>query len=101
VSPYLVQRDPRWWSEPDEFRPSRFTGPLSREQRAAYLPFGAGLRQCIGRDFALWEVTRVLSGLSDHFRWEPALPLPTTNASVTLRPQGGMQVRIRQLNDRR
>mgnify|MGYP000908911766 CR=1 FL=1 len=101
VSPYLVQRDPRWWSDPDEFRPSRFAGALGREQREAYLPFGAGLRQCIGRDFALWEMTRVLTELSDHFRWEPALPLPRTNASVTLRPQGGMQVRIRQLSDRR
>lgn len=98
VSPYLIQRDPRWWAEPDTFRPSRFSERLAAPQRAAYLPFGAGVRQCIGRDFALWEMTRVLAGLSEHFTWEPVTPVPTTDASVTLRPHGGMQVGVRRLS---
>ena len=53
VSPALLHRDPRWWTEPDQFRPDRWLrrvpGEADRfdpkapgQPRGAYLPFGAG-----------------------------------------------------------
>ena len=55
VSPALLHRDPRWWDEPDQFRPDRWLrrtpGQPDRfdpkgpgQPRGAYLPFGAGPR---------------------------------------------------------
>lgn len=94
TSPYLIQRDPRYWPEPDAFRPERFAGRLPREQRQAFLPFGAGLRQCIGRDFARWEMAEVLAGLGAAFRFTRVTASPKPLASVTLRPADGLLLRV-------
>lgn len=47
VSPYLVQRDPRWFDRPDDFAPQRWRG--ERPRAGAYLPFGAGPRACVAQ----------------------------------------------------
>ena len=94
ASPYLIHRDPRYWTDPDQFRPTRFEDRLTRTQRLAYLPFGAGPRLCIGRDFARWEMTEVLAALAPEFRWEPVDSSPALLPSVTLRPAGGMRLRL-------
>ncbi len=95
VSPYLIHRDPRYWDEPDEFEPSRFVG-AKPQRMTAYLPFGAGMRLCIGRDFARWEMAVVLRELCRRFTFE-RLPGPPPRAvtEVTLRPADGMPLRIR------
>jgi enediyne biosynthesis protein E7 len=49
MSPYVVQRDPRHWPEPDVFRPDRFGGGAeSAAHRFAFIPFSAGPRHCVG-----------------------------------------------------
>jgi cytochrome P450 len=53
VSPFVTQRDPRWWPEPDRFDPGRWTDEArSRRPRYAAFPFGAGRRSCIGGHMA-------------------------------------------------
>lgn len=94
TSPYLLQRDARYWPEPEIFAPGRFASRLSREQRLAFIPFGAGLRQCIGRDFARWEMAEVIAGLGAAFRFSRVGPPPRALASVTLRPADGLLLRI-------
>jgi cytochrome P450 len=57
MSPYVVQRDPQHWSEPDEFRPDRFgAGAESAAHRFAFIPFSAGPRHCVGETFATYEM---------------------------------------------
>jgi cytochrome P450 len=53
VSVYGLQRDPRYWPDPDVFRPERFLqgGDASKE---AYMPFGEGTRSCVGQRYA-WQ----------------------------------------------
>lgn len=101
VSPWLIHRDPVRWPLPDAFLPERFeSGRPGAVARAAttkgeYLPFGTGPRLCIGRDFALVEATVVLAMVARSFRFSPVDPvLPGVDALVTLRPRGGLLLRI-------
>jgi cytochrome P450 len=97
VSPWLVQRHKKLWTDPGLFDPSRFL-PGQREQieRFAYLPFGAGPRICIGAGFAIQEATIVLASVLRHFRFDAApghVVEPVQR--VTLRPKGGMPMILR------
>ncbi len=90
--PLITHRDPRWFDDPLEFQPDRWT-PEFREglHRFAYFPFGGGPRLCIGEGFAWMEAKLLLATLGQRWRvrHDPRhavklLPL------VSLRPQGGM-----------
>ncbi len=57
LCPYLLHRHPRYWMEPDAFRPERFDAAHESERpRFAYMPFAAGPRHCIGDSLALYEM---------------------------------------------
>ena len=98
ISPWLLHRRGRAWPQADRFDPDRF---LDRRGDALgrsgdYLPFGAGPRLCIGRDFALVETVLVLATLLREHRVLPAagtLP-PQVHAAVTLRPRAPLFVRL-------
>lgn len=95
LSPYLIHRDARWWPDPDAFDPGRFVGAKPAGMKT-YLPFGAGMRLCIGRDFARWEMAVVLHRLCLGFRFSrPGGLRPRALTEVTLRPAGGMPLRVR------
>jgi cytochrome P450 len=100
ISPALLHRDPRWWAEPEQFRPDRWLrrvpGKIARfdpkspgQPRGAYLPFGAGPRMCIGEQFAWSEATTVLAELGRTWRLRVHdAPLAAGRSSMTLRPNG-------------
>jgi enediyne biosynthesis protein E7 len=57
MSPYLLQRHPRYWEDPDRFDPGRFAAGETQERHPlAACPFGAGPRNCIGEFFARVEM---------------------------------------------
>ena len=95
VSPWLLHRRADAWADPERFDPERFTDGRSAP-RGAYLPFGAGSRLCIGRDFALVEAVLVLAALlrDRSVAPGPGRP-PQVEALVTLRPRGGLPLRLR------
>jgi cytochrome P450 len=62
ISPALLHRRPDLWTDPDAFNPERFLGAYPRE---SFIPFGAGLRQCIGKDFAYIEGVIMLASLCE------------------------------------
>jgi len=92
ISPWLLHRREQTWPDPLRFDPSRFLGAEQSRRREGYLPFGAGPRLCIGRDFALVEATLVLAALlrDRTVRQPPGTGAPAVDALVTLRPRGGL-----------
>jgi cytochrome P450 len=92
ISTYAMHRDPGLWPRPDEFRPQRWADNDERGPRWSYLPFGAGTRQCIGKDFALVEGVLMLAVLARRLvlRRPSGSRRPHVQALVTLRPRGGL-----------
>ncbi len=83
--------------DPERFDPARFLGDREKElARCAYLPFGAGSRVCIGNHFALMEGHLLLATILRRARLDlvPGTPDVTTEPLVTLRPRGGVPVRV-------
>jgi cytochrome P450 len=92
ASPFVTQRDPRFFHEPLRFTPDRWlpTGedavPLPK---LAYFPFGAGTRACVGEGFAWLEATLVLATLAQHWRLARSTNSSVeASARITLRPSG-------------
>ena len=91
---WVIHRDPRWFDDPDEFRPDRWEGGLmQRLHRYAYFPFGGGPRICIGNNFALMEAVLVLATVAQKFRLRLAADARVAPlATMTLRPAHGVKV---------
>lgn len=58
VSIYLVHNDANSYPEPERFRPERFLDGIP--ENAAWIPFGGGVRRCLGASFAQLEMKVVL-----------------------------------------
>lgn len=94
-SQWVVQRDARWFREPERFRPERWLGDeCANLPRFAYFPFGGGPRVCIGQHFALLELVLVLSRASQKVMFEPSGEPLTLGPVVTLRPTGPVRLRV-------
>ncbi len=96
MSQWVMHHDPRWFREPEAFRPERWLdGELEASlPRFAYMPFGGGPRVCIGNHFAMLEAVLCLATLSQHVRIRPTAPLPPLLPSITLRPKGPVPARV-------
>ena len=69
MSPYIMQRDARFYAEPDRFDPDRWTPEFKAALPPfAYFPFGGGARKCIGDQFALMEIALVLATVAQQWK---------------------------------
>lgn len=65
---YALHRHPAFWHAPELFDPGRFSAENSAgRHKFAFIPFGAGPRQCIGNNFGLMEAGLVIAGIAQHF----------------------------------
>jgi cytochrome P450 len=97
ISPYVLHRHRHWGERADQFDPGRFL-PGFRESinRYSYLPFGAGARGCIGSVFALQEATLAVAAITQNFELELAPDFAVWPVHrITLRPLGGLPMRVR------
>jgi cytochrome P450 family 135 len=85
----LVHRDPRAFPRPDAFEPERWTG--GTESYGPYLPFGAGLRRCLGEHLARAEIDSVIPAILRRVRLRPvrARPERTVLRGTILVPHRG------------
>ena len=95
LSPYVTQRLPDLWPEPDAFRPDRFLDRAVDRPRYAYFPFGGGAHLCIGNHFAILEAAMILSTLGQRLRLRRMLDAsPEVDPGVTLQPRDGLRMRV-------
>jgi len=96
IWPWLLHRHTSLWEDPDAFDPDRWLP----ERRAAYhrfqyIPFGAGPRICVGMRFSLAETLTVLAHWLAAWRFAPIVGREVRpGGSVTLRPEGGLPLRL-------
>lgn len=100
---YIMHRDPRWFAEPDQFRPERMTRAARASLgRYVYFPFGGGTHQCIGESFAYLEGLLVLATIAQS--WRPRLAAGhelTLEPLITLRPKGGLPMTLERREEKK
>jgi cytochrome P450 family 135 len=95
---YLTNRNPSVYDSPEEFRPERF---LERAPETfSWIPFGGGIRRCIGASFATLEMKLILQTMLSELA--PSLPARggrlfrrgewSQRRAITLVPAGGARV---------
>src|SRR5262249_11820348 len=95
-SPYVTHRLPMLWENPERFIPERFMPErIVGLPRYAYIPFGAGPRQCIGNHFALMEAQLILVMIAQRYRLllAPGARVEPQPA-LTLRPRYGLPMTL-------
>ncbi|MFC7132489.1 MULTISPECIES: cytochrome P450 [Salinibaculum] len=93
---WVLHRDPRFYDDPEAFRPSRWTDDFERDLPAfAYFPFGGGPRRCIGDNFAKQEARLALATMAKDWAVEPVTAELSFAPSITLRPDEPVKLRVR------
>ncbi|KAF6203283.1 hypothetical protein GE061_003701 [Apolygus lucorum] len=95
---YSLHHDPKYFPEPEKFKPERFEQPITR---GAYSPFGDGPRICIGKRFALVEIKLAMARLLHTFRF---LPGSTKKDKIVFKPrsfllavEGGLPMKMEKI----
>ena len=96
---YAIQRDPRFFAEPDQFNPERFTPERKAAmQKYTYFPFAGGSRQCIAEGLAWMEGTLALAVIARNWKLTPragSAAVPEIEPAVSLRPKRGVWLTVR------
>jgi cytochrome P450 family 135 len=97
VSIHLVHNDEQTYPEPHDFRPERFLG--GTPDGAAWIPFGGGVRRCIGARFAELEIKVVLTQVLATARLRPVgrTSEGAKRKRFTLAPEGGAAAVVEEL----
>jgi cytochrome P450 len=96
ISPHVIHMDPRWFPEPEAFKPERFSKENEKQiNKYAYMPFSTGPRVCIGNTFASMEAILIMAMIGQQYRLKLA-PGHTVApyATLTLRPAEGMPMLV-------
>ena len=95
---FLLHRNPKYWPNPDEFDPERFNPNNAQSYPTfAYLPFGEGPRNCIGKRLALLEAKMTLVAILKELQFrrcaDTEIPL-SLGVGITMSPRNGIKLRI-------
>lgn len=124
IAVYNLHRSPKYWENPDDFDPERFLRPFINLEEApewkgfnpslwkgqwypnevaadfAYLPFGGGIRKCVGDSFAMLEATVALAAVIRRFDFDFGGPTPNpedvgTNTGATIHTRNGLWMSVK------
>ncbi|KOV84800.1 hypothetical protein ADL03_14965 [Nocardia sp. NRRL S-836] len=94
---YLVHRRPDVHPDPQRFDPGRF---LDRRMSAQdFLPFGGGLRRCLGADFAMLELRMIVAAVLRSLELRcvnPRRGVPQLRG-VAMGPRPGLRMEVRRV----
>jgi len=96
ICPFIAQRDKEYWPAEDKFSPS-VERPMARQllHRGAFATFGAGPRVCLGKHFAMVEMSTAISMIAQAFDWTLESDAPVElDFHGTLRPSKPILARL-------
>ena len=96
MSQYVMHHDPRYYEEPEQFNPDRWTAEFKTQlPRFSYFPFGGGIRGCIGEPFAWMEGILIIATITQMWKMRlvPGQRIKLDPA-ITLRPKYGMKMKL-------
>ena len=91
----VINRDPHTYPEPDEFQPDRFLA--ARPSPYGWVPFGGGIKRCIGAAFSMCELTTMLHTLLRGAQLQPVdsrEESPSSHAAPVVVPGNGSRVYV-------
>jgi cytochrome P450 len=91
-----MQRDARWFDDPERFRVERFLEGHAPAAAQGYAPFGLGKRACPGARTAVVSTVVMLATMLQGFRWQlpEGTKLPQPVLHMGLRPRDGLPLRL-------
>lgn len=93
LSPWSIHHDPRFYDDPFDFDPGRWTDTSPRDRGFEFIPFGQGPRICIGRHFARLELQVALATIGRRYRLEATGDLEVT-PKMTTQPRNPVTARV-------
>ncbi|PIC30021.1 hypothetical protein B9Z55_021404 [Caenorhabditis nigoni] len=94
ISPMLIHKNPEVYPNPEKFDPDRFLpDEISKRNAFDYIPFSAGLRNCIGQKFAQINEKVMIANILRNFRLEPCGVTKPALEPIA-RPSNGVPVKL-------
>ncbi|UDD58024.1 hypothetical protein AFCA_005496 [Aspergillus flavus] len=94
-----INRNPKFFPEPNEFIPERWSGEEGKKLQRWFVPFSKCSRRCIGMDFALVEMKLVVAAIISRFEiWldNPNVSLNSREMLVKI-PGDDLRIRLREI----
>lgn len=93
----MTHQDSSVYPDPNQFDPQRFeVNQVDKTKPFSYVPFGGGIRECLGREFARLEMKIFAALLVRQYEWDL---VPNQNLDFAMiptpRPKDGLQVNFR------
>ena len=85
-----IHTNPKYWDEPQKFKPERFSKANANQFSGHYFPFGAGPRMCIGNNFAMYEMILAIAEIIKTYKISEKKKPVQIKPLITLKPKNAI-----------